>query len=37
LTPRFPQLRYFLMVVFTFCSSIGIYIGRFLRLHSVYM
>ena len=37
LAPNWPRLRYLLMVVFTLCSSIGIYIGRFLRLHSVYM
>lgn len=37
LSPTHPNLRYLLMVLFTFCSSIGIYIGRFLRLHSIYM
>lgn len=37
LAPRYPQLRYLLMVIFATCSSIGIYIGRFLRLHSIYM
>lgn len=37
LLPKHPELRYLLMVLFTFCSSVGIYIGRFLRLHSVYM
>lgn len=37
LTPTHPNLRYLLMVLFSFSSSVGIYIGRFLRLHSVYM
>lgn len=37
LAPRYPHIRYLLMLIFTFCSSVGIYIGRFLRLHSVYM
>lgn len=31
IAPRFTQLRYLLMVIFTFCSSIGIYIGRFFK------
>lgn len=37
LCPHHQWLRYIFMLLFTICSSIGIYIGRFLRLHSVYM
>lgn len=37
LLPNHQWLRYPLMVLFTLCSSTGIYIGRFLRLHSIYM
>lgn len=37
LTPHHPRIRYLLMLIFTVCSSIGIYIGRFLRLHSAYL
>lgn len=36
-TPHHLGLRYLWITLFTICSSIGIYIGRFLRLHSFYL
>lgn len=36
-TPRHPRIKFLWVIIFSFISSIGIYIGRFLRLHSVYL
>lgn len=36
-TPQHPKLKFIWIVIFTILSSIGIYIGRFLRLHSLYL
>lgn len=36
-TPHQPRLRYLWIVIFMTMASIGIYIGRFLRLHSIYL
>lgn len=36
-TPNHLGMRYLWIILFTTCSSIGIYIGRFLRLHSFYL
>lgn len=36
-TPKLPQLHLFWVIIFMILSSIGIYIGRFLRLHSIYL
>lgn len=35
--PDHPQTKYCWIILFSFISSIGIYIGRFLRLHSIYL
>lgn len=37
ITPRLPGASIIYPLVFTFLSSIGIYIGRFLRIHSLYI
>lgn len=36
-TPHHLGMRYVWIILFTICSSVGIYIGRFLRLHSFYL
>ena len=36
-TPHHPRIRYLWIVFFMTLASIGIYIGRFLRLHSIYL
>lgn len=36
-TPRRPWLRYLWIIIFMTLASVGIYIGRFLRLHSIYL
>lgn len=36
-TPRHYKVKYGWIIIFMFFSSVGIYIGRFLRLHSIYL
>ncbi|WP_267201308.1 DUF1361 domain-containing protein [Limosilactobacillus kribbianus] len=36
-TPHHSWLRFVWIGAFTFLASVGIYIGRFLRLHSIYL
>lgn len=36
-TPRLTKMHLVWVVIFSTLSSIGIYIGRFLRLHSIYL
>lgn len=36
-SPQQPCLRYLWITIFMVLASIGIYIGRFLRLHSIYL
>lgn len=36
-TPHHPAIKYCWVIIFCFTSSVGIYIGRFLRLHSLYL
>ena len=36
-TPKHPKFKFWWITIFSFISSIGIYIGRFLRLHSIYL
>lgn len=36
-SPQQPRLRYLWITIFMVLASIGIYIGRFLRLHSIYL
>lgn len=36
-SPHHPQLQAWWVLFFCFTSSVGIYIGRFLRLHSLYL
>lgn len=36
-SPHHPRLQYCWLVLFMLTASTGIYIGRFLRLHSIYL
>lgn len=36
-TPHRARLRYLWIIIFMTLASVGIYIGRFLRLHSIYL
>ncbi|MEY8442471.1 DUF1361 domain-containing protein [Lactobacillaceae bacterium 24-114] len=36
-TPQHPKMKFFWVIIFSVIASVGIYIGRFLRLHSIYL